>query len=87
MDKPKQSFTVSLVVTNTWTWKGRTERKAMQVPMPPASVGVVSNVALVWGCFALTFARSAVVNVQGGLVVPAPAGGLVDARGQLLGRP
>lgn len=87
MDKPKKSFTVSLVVTNTWTWKGRKERKAMQVPMPPASVGVITNYALVWGCFALTFAVSAVVPVRGGLVVPAPAGGLVDARGQLLGHP
>lgn len=86
MKQGNKSLTFSAQVGNSWTWKLRPQRQAMQVPVAGGNVGTMQNFGVQWLCFGLTLTLSSVRPAP--QLVAAPASVLVDARGQALqGRP
>jgi hypothetical protein len=81
-----KSVSLSLVLTNAWTWRPAFARQVGSAPVTGGMVGLVQNYVAGWGCAALTLSLRAVVK-PGPIVAPVKTSGLVDARGNSLGRP
>lgn len=84
MTTPNKSLSLSLVLTNSGSWKLNRRHQVLQAPLAGGAVGLVQTWALQWGPVAVTVGLNTVRPAAGGVQLVVPASVLVDARGQAL---